>query len=189
MFNQNFNSMIKLKNLLFSFMLSGIIFPLSAQDTENNEYNKTTQHPETGKRMLTGKVTQDGLHKINDFIEYYQEEYKTYSPDIGPLMQILPKLESSKIKIILGTWCIDSKQQVPRFLKILEKLNYPVEELEMLAVDRNLEAEGEVNPVEDYNLKRIPTFIFYNQEGEEIGRIVESPEATLEEDILQIFNN
>mgnify|MGYP000193853769 CR=1 FL=1 len=139
--------------------------------------------------MLTGKVTQDGFQKIDDFMEYYQEEYSTYVPEIGPLMRILPKLESSNIKIILGTWCIDSKQQVPRFLKIMEKLNYPVEEIEMLAVDRNLEAEGEENPVEDYNLKRIPTFIFYNQEGEEIGRIVESPEATLEEDILRIFTN
>ncbi|MFW6019501.1 MAG: TlpA family protein disulfide reductase [Bacteroidales bacterium] len=169
-------------------ILSGIVFSLSAQDANNDEYNKTTQHPETSKLMLTGKINQEGFQKINDFSEYYQEEYETYSPDIGPLMQILAKLESSNIRIILGTWCIDSKQQVPRFIKILEELNYPVEEIEMLAVDHNLEAKGKANPVEDYNLKRIPTFIFYNQDGEEIGRIVESPEATLEEDILKIFN-
>jgi hypothetical protein len=34
---------------------------------------------------------------------------------------------------------------------------------------------------------KIPLILVFNKEGKEIGRIVENPKATLEEEILQII--
>ena len=39
--------------------------------------------------------------------------------------------------------------------------------------------------IEDLNIELVPTFIIYKK-GEEIGRIVETPYDTLEEDIWKI---
>jgi hypothetical protein len=42
--------------------------------------------------------------------------------------------------------------------------------------------------VADLNIERVPTFIIMN-EGIEIGRIIETPEETLEADLLKILQN
>ena len=181
--------MMNLKKIFLTTLMTAFVFLLSAQNSDDTEYNKTTEHPENGKIMLTGFVNQEGFSKTEDFYEFYQKEYDKYNPDMGTLKEILPNLENSSIRIILGTWCIDSKQQIPRFFKILNMINYPVENIEMIAVDHNLEAADVKDVAETYNLERIPTFIIYNQEGEEIGRIEESPETTLEKDLYKIFKN
>ena len=39
----------------------------------------------------------------------------------------------------------------------------------------------------DLDIELVPTFIFYRN-GEELGRIVETPEDTLEKDLAEIVN-
>jgi thiol-disulfide isomerase/thioredoxin len=41
--------------------------------------------------------------------------------------------------------------------------------------------------VEKFHVDKIPLILVFNKEGKEIGRIVENPKATLEEEILQII--
>ena len=36
----------------------------------------------------------------------------------------------------MGTWCDDSKRVVPRFIKILESVNFPMENLKIVAVNK-----------------------------------------------------
>jgi thiol-disulfide isomerase/thioredoxin len=88
------------------------------------------------------------------------------------------------ILVFLGTWCGDSKREVPRFLKIVDAAGIPADRITLLALDRKKTSpEGmEVR----YGIERVPTFIFLKKETE-IGRIVETPQTTLEGDILTIL--
>jgi hypothetical protein len=56
--------------------------------------------------------------------EWYYEEFNSYEPDI----ELLNNLESSgglagvDITIVMGTWCSDSRREVPRFTSFLRTL-------------------------------------------------------------------
>ncbi len=84
----------------------------------------------------------------------------------------------------MGTWCSDSKREVPRFYKIIKLINYDENKIELICVDRKKEVTN--YDVSNYDIKYVPTFIFLKDE-KEIGRIIESPKQKLEEDLLEIF--
>jgi thiol-disulfide isomerase/thioredoxin len=86
--------------------------------------------------------------------------------------------------VFLGTWCPDSKHQVPHFLKIADLCGIPASRVRLYGLDRSKkDADG---LAEQYSISRIPTFIFFKG-GKEIGRIVEFPQTTIEADMLAIF--
>ena len=90
------------------------------------------------------------------------------------------------ITVVLGTWCSDSQREVPRLYSILDYLGFPEKNLELICVDRKKDAAG--TEVMDLSIELVPTIIIYIGE-EEIGRIIESPVESLEEDLVKIFAN
>jgi thiol-disulfide isomerase/thioredoxin len=87
---------------------------------------------------------------------------------------------------VLGTWCPDSRREVPRFMRILDSLEYPKEQLKIICVDRKKQALN--NETDSLNIVYVPTIIFYTKEGVEVGRIIEHPKGeTLEEDLEAIL--
>jgi thiol-disulfide isomerase/thioredoxin len=95
-------------------------------------------------------------------------------------------LSDIQIIVVLATWCGDSKEQVPRFLKVLDQADFEPERCTMIGVDSQKQARD--LDVSVYDIERVPTFIFYRNEIE-IGRIVETPLHSLESDILNICNS
>ena len=102
-------------------------------------------------------------------------------------MQIIDSLsrmtKSFDITLVMGTWCGDSQEQVPRFYRIMYDAQIPDDILTLICVDGNKTA-GELS-IEQLGIELVPTFIFYRQ-GEEIGRITETPEVSLEADMWEI---
>lgn len=95
------------------------------------------------------------------------------------------EIDKADIVVVLGTWCPDSRRELPRFMKIIESLGYDADRIRFIGVDSYKEA-----PVDDYDsfdIDRVPTFIFYHQKSE-LGRIIEYPEASLEKDMLVILS-
>ena len=88
------------------------------------------------------------------------------------------------VVVVLGTWCGDSKREVPRFLKIADLASIPPSRVRYYAVDRTKNSPDGVTST--FRIERVPTFIFLKQ-GEEVGRIVESPRTSLEEEMLTIL--
>ena len=84
----------------------------------------------------------------------------------------------------MGTWCSDSHEQVPRFFKVMDEAGYPADNVRIICVDREKKDGSE--DVDSLNIELVPTFIFY-KEGIELGRIVETPKQTMEEDIFEIL--
>jgi len=86
----------------------------------------------------------------------------------------------------MGTWCSDSRREVPNFYKILDKLNYPDNKITLINVDRK--KNGIEIDVSKLNIELVPTFIVYRN-NTEIGRIIETPNESLERDLLKILEN
>ncbi len=137
-----------------------------------------------GIEMLYGRISPEQLYF--DFPEW-QEIEKTYMPDPALIAKLAAVDQPVDVTVFLGTWCADSELQVPLFFSVLQNLedkwNY---ELELWAVDRYKKLDNDLP--EKYDIERVPTFIF-ERDGVELGRIVESPVQSLEEDLLNIMSN
>jgi len=168
--------MQKLLFVLFLFIISSC--------TERKLMNQIKFDTKADSDILLGYTNLDGL-KMAPFNTWFQTEHDSYQPDIVTLNQIDKKDfgHKFKISIVMGTWCSDSQREVPRWIKILETIEYPINSVEIINVDTKKLADG--TDVNQLNIKKIPTFIIYKQKNE-IGRIIESPELSLEKDLVKI---
>ena len=140
-----------------------------------------------GLQFLIGPINRDLLDQ-SPYSEWYQENYSTYSTEKDATKDIKEMLKRHHVLIFLGTWCGDSKREVPRFLKIMDQAGLPEDRLKIIAVDRR-EPNVKKSPTGEQwglQIKRVPTFIFL-KDGKEVNRIVESPIESLEQDILGIL--
>lgn len=132
-----------------------------------------------------------GYCQVNDFKEspfsdWFLLNFENYVPSRSVIDDIKKSFyDNMRIQIILGTWCGDSKEQVPRFFKILEKAQIPLNVVEIICVNRTKTAPG-IN-IQNKNIEKVPTFIIFRDDVE-IGRIIETPIETLEIDLYKILN-
>jgi hypothetical protein len=137
----------------------------------------------SGKPMAVGFSSRE-VFSDTSFSWWFDSEYENYTVDSAALESIQYIPEDVAMTVIMGTWCSDSRREVPRFYKILDYLKYPSDDITLIAVDRDKKGlEGEVT---DLNIEFVPTIIFFSGE-EEIGRIIETPEESLETDLVNIL--
>ncbi|MGA9116906.1 MAG: hypothetical protein WB626_09035 [Bacteroidota bacterium] len=110
--------------------------------------------------------------------------YDTVRPgeEFMELLRMLPP--DADCLVFLGTWCGDSRREVPRFLRIIEGGAFPAARARFYGLDRKRSSPGGFE--RPFNIERVPTFVFL-REGAEIGRIVETPLVSLEVDMLRIL--
>ncbi|HKI77409.1 MAG TPA: hypothetical protein VKA26_02590 [Ignavibacteriaceae bacterium] len=149
------------------------------------EVNYLTKDSSTGKPMLLGYCTRDAFND-SSFSWWYNSEYNMYEVDSTALQNAAEELNDKIITIVMGTWCSDSRSEVPKFYKILDYLNYPTDSVKLIMVGRN--KKGKNGEVKDLDIQRVPTFIFYDH-NKEIGRIIEYPEESLDRDMMKILGN
>ena len=134
--------------------------------------------------MLIGEIAVSEL-KDAPYSEWFVDGYDAYSVKDAAKNELGTLLDGVHIKIFMGTWCSDSQREVPRFSKILDVLEFPSENSELVAMDRDKITPDQLE--EGLNIQRVPTFIFY-KDNRELGRIVEYPIVSLEEDMLTILS-
>ncbi|MBI1936790.1 MAG: thioredoxin family protein [Ignavibacteriales bacterium] len=147
------------------------------------EKNKLAVDEKSGKQIAIG-ICDRTVFADTNFSWWYDSEYNNYEAAVQTLDSIKSKLENVSIAIVMGTWCSDSRKQVPAFLRILDELKFEPDKLTLICVDRKKEAEG--TRAKDLDIKLVPTLIIYKDEHE-IGRIVETPRTTLESDMKNIL--
>ena len=134
--------------------------------------------------MLLGYINEEGLQG-DDFIEWYKENHNDHIVDTLAIKEIKTKLEGIKIKVFMGTWCSDSQREVPALYKILNRVDFNMEKLEIIAVSQEKDTPNQLE--KGLDIQYVPTIIFYKNE-KEIGRYVELAQETLEKDMLAILN-
>ncbi len=142
-----------------------------------------------GNNRLTAQDL-EGIIKLSDlqsepYSKWYFDNFYAAHPNDAVLSKIKGLLQDKKITVVMGTWCSDSKMWVPYFYRMLELMNYDPEKVTLIAVNKDKKAEGV--DLSKYKIERIPTFIIYDKDGKELGRIVESPRYSIEKDLLEIL--
>ncbi len=116
---------------------------------------------------------------------WYMKGYDSYRPDKEAISQLQEvSKDGLTIKIVMGTWCPDSRREVPRFMKILDIWHFSPENITFIGVDN-----AKLSPVGEYeklSIERVPTFILYRK-NIEAGRIIEVPVTSLEQDMVNIL--
>ena len=118
---------------------------------------------------------------FNDY-RVFKNRYHRYNPSE------FNSLEHDEINVVVffGTWCHDSKRELPRALKIFKEMGLDDENIELIAV--GLDKKEPQGRASQQNLLYTPTFIFMKG-TKEIGRIIEKPAISLERDIELIISS
>jgi len=133
---------------------------------------------------------------IASHLPEWDADYHDYVPGDSALEVLAAVAEPVEIICVLGTWCHDSRREVPRFWKILDEVANPNLELTMFAVGRTSDAAADSiigalgfdeNPRATWTVEYVPTFVFL-RDGHELGRIIESPAVSLEEDAADLLS-
>lgn len=140
-----------------------------------------------GSKFLLGTIGRERL-KVEPYSKWFNSQYNAYEPQRGALSNLALHFDKVRILIFLGTWCGDSKREVPRFIKITDELDIPDSQINFISVDRR-PGTYKTSPGGEHlkwNIKRVPTFILL-RDGREIGRIVERPKISLEWDLCDLL--
>lgn len=166
-------------------ILLSITIILFAMNVSAQEVNKKIHDQARNKDILINTCTRAGITTFPEFKEMYDPLYAAYVPDAAIMIELKKLIKKERIKIVFGTWCGDSKVNVPNFFKVLDDLHFKEKNVDIIAVDGNKKAENGI--IDGLDIQRVPTFIVFDKNGKELGRIVEHPKNTLEADLLEIF--
>ena len=139
--------------------------------------------------MLLGTVDAAAL-QAEPYGEWYQSGYDDYTPDAKTLDALKSRGDDGQsLTIFFGTWCGDSRREVPRLMRLLDAMGWPEDQRRLVAVDRSddLHKRSPDGEERGYEVYRVPTVVVEHQDHEK-GRIVEHPVLSLERDLLAILD-
>ena len=142
---------------------------------------------DNGRKFLVGQISIDDLKRA-PYQSWFNLNFTNYQVEGATIESFSSKLKAYNLLLFMGTWCGDSKREVPRIARILEEADFPIEQLKIVAVDRRKDFYKKSPGGEEWGLdiKRVPTLIFL-KDGKEVNRLVESPLNSLEQDFLAIL--
>ena len=126
-----------------------------------------------------------GSIEIEELFYQYPIFKKSYDNYV-PLELSTLKVDDINVFVFFGTWCHDSKRELPKALKIFNKIGINDENIELIAV--GIDKKEPLGRAAKLNLVYTPTLIFF-RESKEIGRIIEKPDISLEKDIELIISS
>ena len=134
-----------------------------------------------GERMLLGETSYED---VLNFFPDWRAEHDTAVVDPGIAQQLALMEEPLDILLFVGTWCSDSRNGVPLFMKTLAEAENPNIRVRIFGVDR--EKRDPNGLAATYRIERVPTFVILS-EGQELGRMVETPAETFAGDLLRLL--
>lgn len=162
-----------------------ILIALLCLTITGHNYGQTIEK----QKILYGTCNKAALQQ-DPFNKWFNQGYENYQPNASALSTLkLQKIENIQIKIFFGTWCGDSKREVPRFLKLLDAISFPEKKIQLIALGNNdsLPKQSPGHEEAAVGIFRVPTMIIYKN-GIEVNRINEFPVFSLERDLLSILN-
>jgi thiol-disulfide isomerase/thioredoxin len=134
------------------------------------------------EKYILGWVPIDSIYHAMPNVKPDEE---TYAPDAKALAELQAWKAPMEIQIFLGSWCKDTKRELPRFLAALHRADSPAFQARYFGLDRSKKDNAGI--AQEHKIEKIPTFIFY-RDGVEVGRIVEQPAELLEMDWVRMLH-
>jgi len=165
-----------LPSLLFVPM---ILFSLAWATAAAVEETKKEGQEET---VVIGPTTREQIESAVP--EWVQAEVES-KPDAETARTLATVEPGAEVTVFLGTWCGDSRREVPRLWKALAEAGGDVPfEVHYVGVDRAKKEPAAALAAED--VRYLPTFIVH-RDGRETGRIVETSPHGIERDLADLL--
>lgn len=148
---------------------------------QSNEINHNNDDEKVEDPILVGKQDINAI-KARPYASWFMEHYK-YTPDQKTLRALKDAIKGKNITVFMGTWCSDSQQQVPALIYTLEAINYDTSTINLITVSREKDTPDGLE--KGFDIQYVPTIIVFDG-TKELGRIVEYPIESLEQDLLKI---
>jgi len=103
------------------------------------EFNNKITDEKTKNEILIGLCNKQGFLETS-FTNWFKIEYDAYHPDVEIIKQLKPYADKYKITVIMGTWCSDSRREIPRFFKVMDYAGYSPNSLKIICVDTQKKA-------------------------------------------------
>jgi len=135
--------------------------------------------------VITGKIQ----HKVmmeEDLFKWYANGVNNYVVNDSLVGLIRPYSTKTGVLVFAGNWCSDTKELLPKVVKVLIAAGFKPEEFEFQLLDKQKKSTNFNAKAMQVNY--VPTIIFYIN-GLEKGRIIETINKTAEEEILKILIN
>lgn len=150
---------------------------------------KKTYRPDSQLQEINSEKMLLGEMQYRDILYYFPAWQKadSESEPIPEMVDQVKRIEKPlEILCYLGTWCGDSREGVPLFMRTVKAAEKKDIRVKLIGVDRKkMDPE---NTAIQYDIQRVPTFIVF-QYGQEIGRMVEFPmKENFVEDLVDMVN-
>lgn len=156
------------------------------------------QDGSSSKGYVLGWVTPDSLCRT---CPEFQPIPGAYQPAEKALQLLRRYEEPATVLIFFGSWCSDSKREVPKFFATLDHAANRNFSARLFGLDRS--KKDAAGFAEAFGVTHVPTFIFlsgnrvFSSDGKtfveqtkgELGRIIETPANCLEQDWAEILKH
>jgi hypothetical protein len=180
----------KMKYLLPLISLS--FFVACSYSIHNNgttSYSNIVTVNDNNQTVILGNSSQK-LLLLAPFSKWFVPNYNNYQIDSSSLQALTLAFKKKRIEIYAGTWCGESKVDLPKMLKLLKAAGVDSTQIKLIFLN-NTAAQYKQSPQHEEagkNIVRTPTYIVYNGK-KEMGRIIDSPIESFEKDLLKILRN
>jgi hypothetical protein len=125
-----------------------------------------------------------GREAILEHCPAWQSVVAAYQPDPEALDKLRGLAREVRIEVYFGSWCADSEAHVGAFFKVLELADTPLLQASYVGVPEAKDLRAPY--VRDRKVEKLPTFVVL-VDGREAGRIVETPQKSVEADLVRIL--
>lgn len=168
--------------------------PMEAQVTMAQAIENKTADYQTSKDPKNESVVYKGIFSYREMeqeptFSWLPRGMDEYKPDAEAAAYLKEHLGSYKVLIFLGTWCGDSKDLLPKCYKTLNTINLNYENLMMVGMDRDKTTTTKTGKklIRKYKVSLLPTIILLSDSGKEAGRITETVNKSIEQDLADII--
>lgn len=167
-----------MRSAFILFLLTAVSFTAAANDSV---------------LVITGPVKRHVFFTDPIIKTWFLPGYNNYHPadsTIDKVRSALQQHASLKVAVIFGSWCGDSKKEVPRLVKVLDVIGVDTANVNFIGVDRKKKSPR--RDILHYKISRVPTVVITYTLGEKIiqmGRITEHPKVSFEDEILKIIDS
>lgn len=170
-----------------SFLITIVAFNGIFSFAQVTDVSQIPAFDKNGNPMLLGRCDTSALF-MEPFNSWFSTGLVQYKTDSCYADSIKAMANRYSVQLFFGTWCGDSKREVPRMLKVLYQSGFKDTAIDLVAVSNHdtLYKQSPLHEERGLNIIRVPTLIVY-QSGKEIGRIVETPVESIEKDIWKIM--
>jgi len=139
-----------------------------------------------GNKILLGLCSRVKLQE-EPYGTWFNKNYADYEVDTSTCRILKPALAGKEFLIFMGTWCADSRREVPRMFRILDYCGVASSQIKLVMLS-NADSSYKQSPAHEergLEIHRVPDLLVYINKKES-GRIIESPVISLEKDLLAI---